>query len=306
MANISTTRIATTDRPAAPPADAPDLLVRGRTELKYSLPGPIADAALHVARGYLPHDTFALGPQQLVTSLYLDTAHLTFLRWHRERVLDRFKLRIRRYGDHAAATLYAEVKRKTGSVVRKHRAAFPADALHAVLNASVERVLPLSPQASVGRRDGPSERTVQPALQRRVAERPDLGVGGLDPALEEFVRHRSRCGAMPTMLITCVRESLRDPRDGTAVTVDRDLRYQPSFRWDTNALKSVSLANSGNGEWRSIPLPDAPGRATALLELKYVLDPEQWMAALIEQLAPWRVSFSKYAAAMTASMPAAC
>jgi hypothetical protein len=29
------------------------------------------------------------------------------------------------------------------------------------------------------------------------------------------------------------------------------------------------------------------------------------MAALIEELAPWRVSFSKYAAAMTASVPAA-
>ena len=123
MANVSTTRIATTDRPAAPLADAPDLLVKGRTELKYSLPGAIADAALHEARGYLRHDNFALGPQQLVTSLYLDTAHLTFLRWHREGVLDRFKLRIRRYGDHAAPMLYAEVKRKTGSVVRKHRAA---------------------------------------------------------------------------------------------------------------------------------------------------------------------------------------
>jgi hypothetical protein len=271
MANISTTRIATTDRPAAPLAGAPDLLVKGRTELKYSLPGPIADAALREARRYLPHDTFALGPQQLVTSLYLDTAHLTFLRWHRERVLDRFKLRIRRYGDHAAATLYAEVKRKTGSVVRKHRAAFPADALHAVLNAPVGRILS-------------------------------------EPALEEFVWHRSRCGARPTMLVTCVRESLRDPRDGTAVTVDRDLRYQPTCRWDTNAPKAVFLANSAGvlGEWRSIPLPDAPGRATALLELKYVVDPEPWMATLIEQLAPWRVSFSKYAAAMTASVPAGC
>jgi hypothetical protein len=127
----------------------------------------------------------------------------------------------------------------------------------------------------------------------------------LDPALEEFVWHRSRCGAKPTMLVTCVRESLRDPKDGTAVTVDRDLRYQPACRWDTNALKSVFWANSAGalGEWRSIPLPDAPGRATALLELKYVLDPEPWMATLIEQLAPWRVSFSKYAAAMTGPCP---
>jgi VTC domain len=295
MANIFTTRIATTDRPAAPLADAPDLLVKGRTELKYSLPGPIADAALHEARGYLRRDTFALGPQQLVTSLYLDTAHLTFLRWHRERVLDRFKLRIRRYGDHAAATLYAEVKRKTGSVVRKHRAAFPAEALHAVLNAPIGRNLLEPVTVPVG------QVLLDPA-------RASVGRVLSDPALEEFVSHRSRCGARPTMLVTCVRESLRDPRDGTAVTVDRDLRYRPTCRWDANALESVCLANSPGalGEWRSIPLPDAPGRATALLELKYVLDPEPWMATLIEELAPWRVSFSKYAAAMTASVPAAC
>jgi hypothetical protein len=230
-------------------------LVKGRAELKYSVPGPIADTALQIARGYLRPDTFALGPQQLVTSLYLDTAHLTFLHWHDERAVDRFKLRIRRYGDDAAPALYAEVKRKTGSVVRKHRAPFPADALHAVLNASVSRVLS-------------------------------------DPALDEFIRYRSRYAAMPVMLVTCIRESLRDPKDGTAVTVDRDLRYQSTSRGD--------LIGEGRA-WRSIPLPDSSGTATALLEVKYALDPEPWMAALIEQLAPWRVSFSKYATAMTAS-----
>ena len=268
MANISTTRIATADRAAAPLADASDLLANGRTELKYSVPGPIADAALRVARGYLPHDTFALGPQQLITSLYLDTAHLTFLRWHRERVVDRFKLRIRRYGDHPAPTLYAEVKRKTGSVVRKHRAAFPADVLHAVLNGSIGAGL------------------VDP-----------VGRVLLDPALAEFARHRSHCGAVPTMLVACVRESLRDPKDGTAVTVDRNLRHQPTCRGD--------LIGEG-GTWRPIPLPNAFGHGSALLELKHVLQPEPWMATLIEQLAPWRVSFSKYAAAMTASTPAVC
>jgi len=263
MVNISTTRIGTTDRSTPMLAGAPDLLVKGRTELKYGVPGPIADAALHAARGYLPHDTFALGPQQLVTSLYFDTGQLTFLRWHRERVVDRFKLRVRRYGDQAAPTLYAEVKRKTGAVVRKTRAAFPADALYAVLNASAGRVL------------------VEP-----------VGRVLVDPALEEFIRHRSRCGAMPTMLVSCIRESLRDADDGTAVTVDRALRYQPT---------RCSDLTGQDGEWRSIPLPDSPGSASALLELKYALDPPPWMAALIEQLAPWRVSFSKYAAAMAAS-----
>lgn len=275
MANNSTTGIATCDIVPAPLPVASDLLLRGRTELKYSVPGPIADAALHLARGYLRYDAFALGPQQLVTSLYLDTAHLTFLRWHREHVVDRFKLRIRRYGDRPAPTLYAEVKRKTGSIVRKHRAAFPADALQAVLSGA--------PPTNAGEWACASE------LEGRVL---------LDPApIEEFMRHRSWCSAVPTMLVACVRESLRDLRDGTAVTVDRDLRFQPTCRGD--------LIGEG-GTWRPIPLPDASGHASALLELKHVLQPEPWMATLIEQLAPWRVSFSKYAAAMTASAPAAC
>src|SRR5687768_2388605 len=37
-------------------------------------------------------------------------------------------------------------------------------------------------ECGLGRRDGPSKRTVQPALFGRVAERPDLGEGGPDPS----------------------------------------------------------------------------------------------------------------------------
>jgi hypothetical protein len=93
------------------------------------------------------------------------------------------------------------------------------------------------------------------------------------------------------MLVTCVRESLRDPDDGTAVTVDRALRYQPTRRADV-----IGDAYA----WQPIPLPCATGSATALVELKYGAQPPAWMEALIAQLAPWRVSFSKYVAAMNA------
>ena len=91
------------------------------------------------------------------------------------------------------------------------------------------------------------------------------------------------------MLVTCVRESLRDPKDGTAVTVDRELRYQPT--------RLADLIGDA-GAWQPMPLPSASGPATALVEVKYTLQPPPWMEALIVRLAPWRVSFSKYAAAM--------
>ena len=263
MATISTTRAAAGNAVAVALPDGPGLLAEGRTELKYCVPGPIADLALKAARGYLVPDPLALGPRQRITSLYLDTPYLTFLRWHRERAADRFKLRIRCYGDDPAPTLYAEVKRKTGSLVRKRRAAFAADALPLVLKGSKVT----DSAASPGRTDD----------------------------LEAFVRHRLLCGAAPRMLITCVRESLRDALDGTAVTVDRELRYQPTCGADLVGDEAA---------WRPIPLPVDGAVATALVELKYSIDPPPWMQALIVQLAPWRISFSKYAAAMNESAPA--
>lgn len=257
MANISTALLVSGDCLATSRAGGQRPLAAGRAELKYCVPGPISEGALDVARRYLVPDVLALGPRQRVTSLYLDTAQLTFLRWHRERAAERFKLRIRRYGEQPAPMLYAEVKRKTGSVVRKRRAAFPAPALHAVLRGSGLPDSEASPDDS--------------------------------DDLKEFVHRRSQSGAAPRMLVTCVRESLRDPKDGTAVTVDRDLRYQPTCRGDLLGDASA---------WHPMPLPGGSGGATALVEVKYAVDPPAWMEALTVQLAPWRVSFSKYAAAM--------
>ena len=229
----------------------------GRMELKYCVPAPVSECVLDVARTHLVPDVLSLGPRQRVTSLYLDTPQLMFLRWHRDRAGDRFKLRIRRYGEEPAPTLYAELKRKTGSVVRKHRAAFPANALHTILEGSGVPDSAASPQDAKN--------------------------------LREFAYRRWVSGATPRMLVTCVREPMRDPDDETAVTVDRDLQYQPTRHAD---LLGDACA------WQPIPLSCASGPATALVELKYGVRPPAWMDALIVQLAPWRVSFSKYVAAM--------
>src|SRR6185503_12942135 len=76
----------------------------GRKELKYCVPATVSECVLDVARMYLVPDVLSLGPRQRVTSLYLDTPQLTFLRWHRDRAGDRFKLRIRRYGEQPPST----------------------------------------------------------------------------------------------------------------------------------------------------------------------------------------------------------
>jgi len=113
--------------------------------------------------------------------------------------------------------------------------------------------------------------------------------------LGAFVHHRSQCAATPRMLVTCMRESLRDPTTAIAVTVDRDLRCQP--------IRDGDLEGDDRG-WQPIPLPVVSGRGTALMELKCGPMLPPWMDELVVQLAPWRVSFSKYAAAMTAYLPA--
>jgi VTC domain-containing protein len=258
MASISTAW----DPAAAPRLAEYGLLTPGRAELKYCLPGAISEGALDTARRYLPPDALASGPRQRVTSLYLDTAQLTFLQWHRERAADRFKLRIRRYGEEPAPMLYAEVKRKTGSIVRKRRAAFPAEALRAVLN---------GPDLS------------------DIASAPDVS-----DELKEFVRRRSESDAMPRVLVTCIRESLRDPEDGTAVTVDRELRYQQTYRADLGGHAHA---------WQPMSLPNAFAGASVVMEMKYAMEPPAWMETLIVRLAPWRVPFSKYVAAMNQSAP---
>ena len=249
--------VTTVDNPAWPLCGGDGTPPAGRLELKYCVPEQVAKRVLDVARPFLVPDVLAQGPRQRVTSLYLDTANLTFLRWHRERAGDRFKLRIRRYGELPAPTLYAELKRKTESVVRKRRAAFPAAALRAVIEGAG------LPDTAPSLRDASN--------------------------LREFASHRRESGAMPRMLVTCIRESLRDPDDGTAVTVDRSLQYQPT--------RSVHLTGD-ECAWRPIPLPCTSEPATAIVELKYGVLPPPWMDALIGQLTPWRVSFSKYAAAM--------
>src|SRR5688572_5462272 len=88
--------------------------------------------ALQWSGVFLDRDRGLTAPQQ-VTSLYLDTPSLTFFRWHREQRPDRFKLRIRGYGDGTRDCVWAEIKRKAGIVVFKKRAPLSIVALESVL-----------------------------------------------------------------------------------------------------------------------------------------------------------------------------
>jgi hypothetical protein len=231
----------------------------GRIEAKYIIPESLAAQVLQWSSVFLQSDRGLASPQR-VTSLYLDTPDLGFFRWHVEGRSDRFKLRVRGYGDRVDGPLYAEIKRKTNGITRKLRAEIPRAALSAVLGAA------------------------EGAMERELEERgPE--------ALRAFIRKRRAFHAKPRMLVTCMRHSLRESTAAgeVAVTVDRQVQYQPTA--------SPDLSASG-ADWRPMRLREYPGPGAAIIELKYVNRPPQWMRTLTTSLAPYRINFSKYKAAM--------
>ena len=233
------------------------IYVSGRIEVKHAVPENIAAQALDWARPFLPPDRGLAGMQR-ITSMYLDSPELTFYRWHRERQAHRFKLRVRAYGDRPSGRVFAEVKEKHGSVRRKHRVALSTVGLNVLLTDDGSRGI------------CPPEST---------------------PALWEFIARQRAYTARPRLLVSDLREALREPRGAgeVAVTVDREIVYQTTDR----------AAVTGDPErWRPVPLPWRM-QATAILELKYAGHvPPEWMATLLRQIRPYRVSFSKYAAAI--------
>jgi hypothetical protein len=166
----------------------------GRFENKYALPEDVAAQILDYSRRFLPPDRGEDGIQQ-ITSLYLETPELTFYRWHNEGREDRFKLRVRGYGNMPVATVYLEIKRKSGDLVRKHRAEVAVPQMDSVLMG--------------------------------------LGRGG-SPELREFVKTFREFGAQARMLVRYVRTACREHKGDveTAVTADRKIVCQPVSTYD--------------------------------------------------------------------------
>jgi hypothetical protein len=116
---------------------------------------------------------------------------------------------------------------------------------------------------------------------------------GVAPSLEleEFVRRRQAFHAAPKLLLTCSRDALRQKSVSgeVAITVDRNIRYQPTCRLDL--VEDPRL-------WRDVILPHTGGPTRAIIELKYLHQAPTWMKTVMVRLSPYRVGFSKYRAAM--------
>ena len=230
-----------------------------RIELKYAVPDAVAAFVYQWSTAFLQPDRGLTEPQR-ITSLYLDGPCLPFLQWTKQRRPYRFKLRVRGYGDHPLCTVYAEIKSRIGGQTHKQRAELPFVQLAVMLN--------------------DSDATSWLAMR-----------GEHDPAMYDFLKRRVAFRAKPQILLTCLRQSLREggAAGELAVTVDRSIAYQRT--------NMPSLLPDGR-EWRALELPPLAGQTGAIVEIKYEKQLPAWLRPLIINLPPYRVGFSKYKAAM--------
>ena len=253
--------------PKASEAPAPFIAARDpdRFELKYWVPEPVIKEALEYGKPYLildPEISKRGLQHQCSTSLYLETADLASFRTHVDGAPDRFKLRVRVYGDPPAGMAFFEIKRKLDSRGVKTRAAVPLENVQAYLEGRYER-LPDS---------------MKPSARRN---------------LESFLYAQLSSQAQPFLLVRAFRESYCsvDPREEVRMTFDRRICYQPA--------RGATFDHDPNG-WIPINGVEEHGQQGehTLIEMKFAKLPPLWMKRVIQQLGLSRVSFSKYCAAV--------
>ena len=257
-------------RAQAPAAGRPAVAAPAREvdrfELKYWVPRALCDEVVTFIRAYLVLDPFnvALGlERQHNTTLYLETTALDAYRTHADSAADRYKLRIRAYGEVPAGLAFFETKRKINAITVKTRSGVQLEEVGPLLDGTYETLPP-----SLG------------AEERR--------------NLESFLYLKTVTDARPCVLVRAHRESYctPDPREDVRLTIDRDIGFQRTGG-------GHSLHGDPRG-WIPIDGEDQHGQrgAHAMLELKFPRIAPAWMGHLVNRLDMWRVGYSKYMAAL--------
>jgi len=256
------------ERAAAPVADVAANALRrevDRFELKYWVPAAMCGEIVDYARPYLVLDPYnaRLGlVRQYNTTLYLETRGLDAYRTHVDSAADRYKLRVRAYGDVSLGPAFFETKRKLNAITVKTRAAVAVTDVAPLLEGTYD-ALPAS---------------LSPDERRH---------------LEGFLYLKTVTDARPCVLVRAHRESYctPDPREDVRLTLDGEICFQgargPSLHGDPRA-------------WIPIDGYDQHGQhgAHVMIELKFPRVAPSWMGHLINRLELWRVGYSKYVAAM--------
>lgn len=107
-------------------------------------------------------------------------------------------------------------------------------------------------------------------------------------ALQTFQYLAQRCSARPVLLVRARRQSFRaeDRSLDVRLTIDHDVAWQPT--------RAPEPLVPDARRWRTL----SGGEQRVLVEVKFHSARPWWLGHFTGQLAPWRVSFSKYVAAV--------
>lgn len=225
-----------------------------RYEYKYLVDASVVPEIRHAALAVGTRDPYAdANGLYVIRSLYLDTDRYHLYMANDRQAHDRFKARIRTYPGKKAPT-FLEIKRRTGDVIRKTRAA---------VGAGWERLVR-------------GDLSVPVAPQYRAAA-------------DNFVERTLRYHLEPKHSVEYTREAFASSIDAYArLTIDTKLHGQPVDRWTTEVNEhlwrpiDVGLVSDGRSE------------SVSVLELKFERRPPRWMVALVKRLGLERKAFSKY------------
>jgi hypothetical protein len=239
----------------------------GRYEVKYVIPRRLVPRIREFIKPFCELDSNCVGdpPGYIITTLQLDSPNLSLHYAKLWDFLDRFKLRVRVYGDPVGTSpVFIEVKAKYRTTVVKYRSHIPFDkwGKHLFGNEIIRGVNFKSSTEAEN--------------------------------FYQFVRLVKEIGARPVVLIRYRRESYFGKNDHySRLTLDTRLQYQRTTSWDSWGR---------GGQWFSLDKPMDQTRrhdkesdfSGVVLELKSLHDVPLWIINLVQDLNLDRQGHCKY------------
>ena len=236
-----------------------------RHEAKYVIPRSMMPEIIKFIEPFCELDSHCRGipPEYEIRTLQLDAPNMALHFAKENEAINRFKLRVRTYGDDMKAPVFLEIKQNVQGVTRKERASLAA--------------------SKWGKRL--FDATVQNIHFRTDRE---------EVCFLNFSRLVKEIGARPVVIIRYIRTSYFGAFDHYArVTFDRDMSYLPTTSWTLwpEAPKWITM-DSTNAQNKQFPF------SGMVLELKSLCDAPQWMVELVKHFGLERTGHCKYSNAI--------
>ncbi|MBT8434903.1 MAG: polyphosphate polymerase domain-containing protein [Gammaproteobacteria bacterium] len=234
-----------------------------RHELKYAVPWRFVEPICRFIEPYCEldhHSAISADNFYLVSSLYLDTRGLEFLRQRMYGKDGRFNMRVRCYGEQGQAPYFLEIKRKRGFIGKKYRAIASEDEWPAIIQDPQFRIQPADSDKNQNN-------------------------------MELFYRLATSYAIEPKLLTQYRRRAYVSTIDQYArVTLDASMKYRAQ-----NHFSLVSDENMVSYDNETIYTRDMVSDAAVVLELKCdVGQVPTWMLDLISTFDLKQQGFSKY------------